>query len=136
MGRRCRLVPRGANRIAFVRDDAPPPASQSAVKKTGRMCRGPDAHGCLRCAYRAIGLSVGRHTVGHRSLPPSSPWAGRDGEGRSGAKVAKGGLSPAQLSPLRRPESRGALIAFMAATSPAQAEATKAVVPGLSEPRC
>ncbi len=39
----------------------------------------------------------------HRSLPPSSPWAGRDGEGRSGSK---GGEGPARGGN-RRPRAGG-----------------------------
>jgi hypothetical protein len=65
--------------------------------------------------------------LGHCTLPPSPPWAGRDGEGRSGGQGWRRGLSPAQLCPPASTPVRGALIAFMAATS--QAAATKAAQP-------
>src|SRR5258705_7347790 len=53
----------------------------------------------------------------HRSLPPSSPWAGRDGEGRSGSK---GGEGPARGGN-RRPRAGG--VPFSAPTPPLSAAA-------------
>jgi len=41
----------------------------------------------------AVGRQSTHKLVEHRSLTPSPPWAGRDGEGRSGSK---GGEGPAR----------------------------------------
>ena len=43
-------------------------------------------------ALLLLGRQLAGTLVEHRSLAPSPPWAGRDGEGRSGSKVAKGAV--------------------------------------------
>jgi hypothetical protein len=91
---------------------------------------------CFTRSYWALRRRLTDTRVEHRCLAPSPPWAGRDGEGRSGGPRVAKGAKRAQLCPLRRPPVRGALIAFMAATPQAQAEATKARCAGLSELRC
>ncbi len=46
---------------------------------------------------------------------PFPPWAGREAKADRVAQGWRRGLSPAQLCPLRRPQSAGALIDFMVA---------------------
>jgi hypothetical protein len=47
----------------------------------------PNAHArASRAPTRPLGRQLNQTTVEHRSLAPSPPWAGRDGEGRSGSQ--------------------------------------------------
>jgi hypothetical protein len=66
---------------------------------------------CTRGASRAPTAPLGRQLtdtlVDHRSLAPSPPWAGRDGEGRSGSK---GGEGPARGSNRVSPAQMGLLV--------------------------
>ena len=69
-------------------------AAHSPGELAGRVLRGvrPNAH-AMPHALLLLGRQLAGTLVEHRSLAPSPPWAGRDGEGRSGSK---GGEGPAR----------------------------------------
>jgi hypothetical protein len=84
---------------------------------------GPDARGASRAPTGPLGRQLTDTLVDHRSLAPSPPWAGRDGEGRSGSK---GGEGPARG---RQSMSSAQAGFFFQPTTPALAAATISKMP-------
>jgi hypothetical protein len=50
----------------------------------------PNPHAVLTRSYRAVGSSVDRQKVEHRSLAPSPPWAAREAKEDRQPRLAKG----------------------------------------------
>jgi hypothetical protein len=71
---------------------APMAASERAPARLCReLWRGvPSTRGASRAPTGPLGRQLTDTMLEHRSLPPSPPWAGRRGEGRSGSKGGEG----------------------------------------------
>jgi hypothetical protein len=80
--------------------------SKGAKGQRGRRIVARRLAQCPRGASRAPTGPLDRQLtdtmVEHRSLPPSPPWAGRDGEGRSGSKGGEGPARGGNRCPPRR----------------------------------
>jgi hypothetical protein len=62
----------------------------------------PGTRGASRARAGPLGRQLIDTLVEHRSLAPSPPWAGRDGEGRSGSKGGEGPARGGNRCPPRR----------------------------------